>query len=356
MTRKVLFCFLAGMVFCTVLSAQQNRVSISTDGQYRYIEANGIPDHATGAFPNAGNPNSISAQNYSYQVPLNPQLTGTTIDAERINFGVALNGVPFDPETAEFWNNDRSSGWRYEALSGKMNLGIDNHHAHVQPSGAYHYHGIPTALVSTQGRSHSNLIGYAADGFPIYAGYGYVNADNAESGVKKMKPSYRLKAGVRPNGPGGNYDGTFVQDYAFQQGSGDLDECNGRSGVTPDYPQRTYHYFLTDEFPFVPRCFKGTPDSSFSHQGRGQGQMRGQMPQNRGQGTHERSARNNLSSDGNSGRPGGRHPDLQKAAAKLGVSFEDLRRAMGPPPPDFSRAARSLGISESKLREAVHSS
>jgi hypothetical protein len=27
-------------------------------------------------------------------------------------FGMALNGVPFDPGTAEFWNRDPSSGWR----------------------------------------------------------------------------------------------------------------------------------------------------------------------------------------------------------------------------------------------------
>jgi hypothetical protein len=29
-----------------------------------------------------------------------------------MSFGVALNGVPFDPAMAEYWENYRSSGWR----------------------------------------------------------------------------------------------------------------------------------------------------------------------------------------------------------------------------------------------------
>ena len=53
-----------------------------------------------------------------------------------MSFGVALNGVPFDPGTAEYWENDRSSDWRYDALSGKINLGLDQNNAHVQPNGA----------------------------------------------------------------------------------------------------------------------------------------------------------------------------------------------------------------------------
>jgi len=51
--------------------------------------------------------------------------------------------------------------------------------------------------------------------------------------------------------------------------AGDLDEANGRFGVTPEFPQGTYHYVLTDDFPFIPRQFKGTPDSSFFRHGPG---------------------------------------------------------------------------------------
>jgi hypothetical protein len=85
-----------------------------------------------------------------------------------------------------------------------------------------------------------------------------------------MKSSYRLKQGTRPttNGqPGGKYDGIFVEDFAYVAGSGDLDECSGRFGVTPEFPGGTYYYVLTSDFPFVPRAFRGTPDSSFSPRG-----------------------------------------------------------------------------------------
>lgn len=41
-------------------------------------------------------------------------------------------------------------------------------------------------------------------------------------------------------------------------GAGTLDECNGAFVKTADYPQGTYAYFLTDSFPVIPRCQKGT--------------------------------------------------------------------------------------------------
>ena len=110
------------------------------------------------------------------------------------------------------------------------------------------------------------LVGYAADGFPIYSEYAHADADDASSKLRKMKPSFRLKKGARPGGddaPGGKYDGTYNQDFEYIEGLGDLDECNGRTGVTPEYPDGTYYYVLTDRFPFIPRAFRGTPDESF---------------------------------------------------------------------------------------------
>ncbi|MEM5480850.1 YHYH protein [Pseudoalteromonas fuliginea] len=35
------------------------------------------------------------------------------------------------------------------------------------------------------------------------------------------------------------------------------DECNGRVGVTPEFPQGIYHYYATDTYPFFQRCVKG---------------------------------------------------------------------------------------------------
>jgi hypothetical protein len=242
--------------------------AIAVRDGYRYIESDGLPNHETGEFPNEGNPNTIRAQHYSFRAPAEPVANEVPTPVGRRNFGVAVNGVVFDPGTAEFWNDDHQSGWRYEAMGHGMNLGLDENHAHVQPSGAYHYHALPTGLVERLGGvKQMLLLGYAADGFPIYGPYAYSEPNDPASELKELTSSYRLKDGDRPDGPGGRYDGTFVQDYEYVDGAGDLDECNGRSGMTPEYPEGTYYYVITSNFPFVPRLFRGTPDESFEKQG-----------------------------------------------------------------------------------------
>jgi hypothetical protein len=207
-------------------------------------------------------------------VPLKPQpVVGPRPFVGGWVFGVALNGVPFDPLTAEFFRGDRRSPWRYEAISPTVSLGLDQNLAHVQPSGAYHYHGLPSGLVDSAKKSASEsklvLLGYAADGYPIYTPFGRKSAGEE---LKPLKSSYRLKTGTRPAGgvagavgPGGNYDGTFTIDFEYVAGSGDLDESNGFTGPTTEYPAGTYYYVLTAEFPYIPRYFRGSPDASFVH-------------------------------------------------------------------------------------------
>jgi len=251
--------------------AFSGRVAITMQGPFRVIKSNGIPDHSTGAFPNEGNPNTISEQNYEYRVPKEPAKTGYSTPLGMYPFGVAINGVPFDPGANEFWQNNPRSGWQYEAMYLGARLGLDQNNAHVQPNGAYHYHGIPTGLLQKLA-AHGKpvLIGYAADGFPIYGPYGYKDPKDKNSGLKKLKSSYKLKDGARASnpGPGSRYDGAFTQDFQYVKGLGDLDDCNGVFGITPEYPQGTYHYAITDAFPFIPRGFKGTPDESFQRRGR----------------------------------------------------------------------------------------
>ena len=262
--------------FITQLEAKAS-IRIDEQGGYRYIESDGLADHSTGQFPNSRNPNAIAAQDYNFRVPLNPRKRNTPSPVGHNSFGVAINGVPFDAATAEYWNNDRSSDWNIEALTGSMDLGLDSNNAHVQPNGAYHYHGIPTGILKKYDyKSKPLLIGYAADGFPVYAPYGYKNAANSQSGMKELKSSYRIKSGTRPSGPGGRYDGTYTKDFEYAEGKGDLDECNGRTGVTPEYPEGTYYYVITDQFPFIPRCLMASADSSFSKgPGGGGGNQRG---------------------------------------------------------------------------------
>ncbi len=248
------------------VTAAQSETTITTNGAMRIISANGIPNHVTGQFPNRGNPNSISSKHYEFHVPLDLKVAAKPTSSRIAWFGVALNGVPFEPGTAEFWNGN--TNWVHEAIGGSSNLGLDQNNAHVQPNGAYHYHSLPTGLIAKLGGDGKQmvLVGWAGDGFPIYTSYGHAIANDARSPLKKMRSSYRVKQGGRPGnpaGPGGKYNGEFSADFEYVSGAGDLDECNGRFGVTPEFPRGIYHYYITEEFPFVSRLWRGTPDRSF---------------------------------------------------------------------------------------------
>lgn len=243
----------------------QNEVSFVRSGDKMRVTSNSIPNHLVGTFPNPENPNTISEHDFALEIPLEPRKASRATGGQGWTFGVSLNGVVFDPFGGESWQGNRA--WSYDPLGNAVNFGLDANSAHVQPTGKYHYHGIPFGLLELlryDETKHSPLVGFAADGFPIYAMTGIVDGR-----VTQMTSSYALKSGTRPNvnGPGGTYDGAFVNDWDYVAGSGDLDACNGAVTVSAEYPNGTYAYFLTTEFPFVPRCFTGTPDSSFQHGG-----------------------------------------------------------------------------------------
>ena len=236
----------------------------------RALQANGLPDHAVGTFPNPGNPNTIAAQNIKLSFTASPLWTSTaTSRGGPAGFtGVILNGVYIDPNTAGTCDNaglrcDLAQGtgpWNIEALGGAFNFGTDSNNAHVQPGGIYHYHGVPEGFVTKLNKGQAmTLVGWAADGFPIYARYGYTVATDATSAVKVMRGSYRLKSTPDANRPATSLYpmGTFRQDYEYVEGYGDLDECNGRTGVTPEFPKGVYHYYATDTYPYLQRCVKG---------------------------------------------------------------------------------------------------
>ena len=242
------------------------------DESLRTLMANGVPDHAVGRFPNANNPNSIAAQTISETFTLSPEKTSlsTTLGGPRGATGYVLNGVKIDAGTAGTCSDNGTScrlappmqgSWSIEALGqDSFDFGDDENHAHVQPTGAYHYHGIPEGFVSKLNKGEAMThIGWAADGFPIYARYGYSDPTDSDSSIVVVQSSYQLKTSPDVNrAEVSMYPmGTFTQDYEYVEGSGHLDECNGREGVTPEFPQGIYHYFATDTFPFLQRCVRG---------------------------------------------------------------------------------------------------
>ena len=264
-----------------------SRYSWSSDDNNRILTGNGVPNHEVGTFPNANNPNTITEQNVNTRFSLCPKIiseSGLEVAGPALAIAYALNSVKFDPATAGRCNDagvcslaQGQGNWNIEALGhDTFNFGDDMNHAHVQPNGAYHYHGMPELLMEFLGdKQGMTLVGWASDGFPVYARYGYSDANNSTSGIMSLTSSYRLKSTPDVNRPGiltsligGPNQGTaspntpipmgaFTQDYEYVEGLGDLDQCNGRFGVTPEFPEGIYYYVVTDDFPFFTRCLKG---------------------------------------------------------------------------------------------------
>ena len=264
-----------------------SRYSWTSNGSQRILSGNGIPNHEVGTFPNNNNPNTIREINVNKRFTLCPEIiseSGLELVGPALAIAYAINSVKFDPGTAGRCNDlgecslaQGQGNWNIEALGhDTFNFGDDMNHAHVQPSGEYHYHGMPELLIEFLGDNQNmTLVGWASDGFPVYARFGYSNTNDSNSTIKSLIPSYRLKSQPDSNrpmvltslagGPGqGNTSpntpiamGAFTQDYEYVEGLGDLDQCNGRFGVTPEFPSGIYYYVVTDDFPFFTRCLKG---------------------------------------------------------------------------------------------------
>ncbi len=269
---------------CETTSTTESQVCFEIDemGDMRTISSNQYPSHGVGNFPN-GTPTAIEIVR---ELDLTPAYTnqaiylynetgGPTPSNDNFwKFGMAINGVEFHPMGLKPWTvpdgnpNAGEENWEWQAkVTEEGETDLDAFGAHVTSQGNYHYHGDIVGLATNEdGSRHSLIYGFAADGFPIYYKYGYSDPDDPTSSIIELESSYRLKSGARSGTgtagvdyPDGNHDGEYIQDFEYVVDLGDLDECNGRTGVTPEFPDGTYYYVITSEFPVVPNCFFGTP-------------------------------------------------------------------------------------------------
>ncbi len=246
-----------------------NVQSVYYNATYSYISSTSVPGYTIG--PWTANPNSPSNQNYKSKFPLTPaQNTGTKTYTGLGAVGLWTNGVAiFNAKDGKYWNNATSamvngitqSGWNRNAFYWE-GISFDPCKGHPAGSGAYHLHVIPTCLYDLSVTiTHSPIVGFAWDGFPIYGPYAYTNT-NGTGAIKRMVSSYVLNSATtsRTLGPpvNGTYPlGSMCEDYVFTNGAGDLDQYNGRFCITPEYPSGTYCYFTTIDaggtpaYPFV---------------------------------------------------------------------------------------------------------
>jgi hypothetical protein len=266
-------------------------VEISLSGDACVISSNDIPNHD---FNDQGTSfaNDVSEQNNTYIIASVPQAEAqvTPISLNLAN-AVFLNGATVDLLAAACYDvgnqalgnekigcgqNQIDNPWRYDPMSPLNTFGTDSHNAHAQPDGTYHYHGNPLAMFEQDcdiQAAASPVIGFAADGFPIY---GSCFTDPISNSVRKAEASFVLKnnGGARIEASGyttpvagqgvvasNNYDGQFTGDFEYVAGSGDLDECNG---MTID---GQYGYYITNSYPWILACYKGQVNDSFSKTG-----------------------------------------------------------------------------------------
>ncbi len=272
-----------------------------------------------------------------FKVPAEPVIPTTKTDIPAATIGLMVDGTVIfsSSDTFSYDNNENGTGSGTQTGPGAGGFGrgdgIWNHDAYITEGNTFdksnahaagnqlHYHASPVKIRHLLGDSidaveqpsgevtyqesfngtHSPILGWLADGLPLYGPYGYSSPMDAESGVRRMISGFIVR-----DGSNGTYDintngrhalpawaarrlgvGTFVaqdqydvtinqwgpdvsasaplpyymEDYAFKGDlvgfsvyqSGELDEDvhydlneqNARFCVTPEFPEGTWAYF-----------------------------------------------------------------------------------------------------------------
>jgi hypothetical protein len=211
--------FLSKVSVQGAVSWPQATFSNVISGVYRKLTGNDLPvGYKTGTFPVQTsdpaaaydpNPNIISAQTLRVSVPANPTYSDTPYCMGG-EVGIMTDGVAlFDGFDA---------GLR-DAPAHELQDSCDGH---PQGSGEYHYHSLSGCF---KDMSEEMILGYAYDGFPI-------------TGPE-----------VAPNK-------FLVTD--------NLDECHGITSAINENGKQvvTYHYVMTQDFPYSASCFRGKPTTT----------------------------------------------------------------------------------------------
>jgi|GEM_PF-1053185 len=322
---------------------------VDSSASWVYIRSSGLGSHNMGPW---NNPNLPLNQGTLFRFPRNAAVASVKTNTSLGMLGLMVDGVaiydtrdafsyvhgssqdatPLNHLTGDgVWNRD---AWVNEAVS------FDPAYAHQPPGGQYHYHANPLATryflgdnvnfagtpvnnspktyaenTNTTVFKHSPILGWLADGYPLYGPYGFSNPSNSASPVRRLVSGYVFRDGsngtanlnsigrtnlpvwaataqirsanlpsnlygpaVSTTYPLGHYieDNDYLGDLIntnsathtnnFQQGVDfDLDKYNGRWCVTPDFTNVIYAYFVamksdgTPAFPYnVGRQFNGS--------------------------------------------------------------------------------------------------
>lgn len=279
-----------------------------------YVEATGLASHVMGPwYMNAAKTqifgNWPASQTYLFRIPRVPSVQGGA--KTRLGFGnvgIWINGVglfsgldTFSYRNASATETPTGDGYWWRSAIAAEAVTFDPAYAHQPTTGQYHYHASPLGLrfqlgdnmaqvgsaylESTGPLTHSPILGWALDGYPVYGPYGYSDPASTASAIRRMVSGFVERNGtsgttnlaatgratlpawsatlyahsatpapqfhgpaVSVSKPLGWYaeDFDYLGDLGFTQGVNfDLDKYNTRFCKTPDYPAGTYAYFTT---------------------------------------------------------------------------------------------------------------
>jgi len=205
------------------------------------IQSNGIPNHKRDTqydvpnngvvVPNANTARTVSdptkAQSYDFKITSTPKFASNVTQAPLGSIGIMISGsVLFNPYEGDGKTFSMSSNFYLTDKNGNKVWFVDSCSGHAtRNQGEYHYHALSNCVTSEVDMDNgpSHITGIAMDGFPIYG-----NRDINGNIIKVSK----------------------------------LDECNGLTSPTPEFPNGIYHYVLpgTNDATSSIRCFKGIVD------------------------------------------------------------------------------------------------
>lgn len=194
------------------------KYEIKLEGDTRKLIGNGLPNHQTGVFPVQPtddahnydkNPNAIKETQIVYNLPAVPALADAPSCVPMGAIGVMKTGVVIF-NAVDLQGKDAVAHEIQDKCSG-----------HPETTGQYHYHNLSKCIEETA-NSHSELVGYAIDGFGIFGMFG-------ENGKELT--------------------------------NADLDECHGHTHEILWDGKRVvmYHYHATKEYPYTIGCLRGVP-------------------------------------------------------------------------------------------------
>ena len=215
--------------------------AMEADG-YDIVDADGninISDPASGVMPGGGTASGSCLEatpnnniQLTFLIPAEPQLASSNDVIDIVeNFGVSKDGIPLTGHPPSATQGPPGPAGPPAGASPVAGIpAIDPCGGHIDPFGYYHLHfgaeemnnvlaanGMTEVSCTNFEQDQTAFIGYAKDGFPVYASR--------------------------------DQDGTLPFD---------LDDCQGHTAATADYPDGVYHYHVSDsQAPNLPQCIKG---------------------------------------------------------------------------------------------------